>query len=258
MCDIVAAMIRVSEITTYLKCPRMCYYTNKGHELLTDVAPGYLERIILKELALTYGLAAGKEELLSILNSELDRISKEIRIIYRAELEGVEDDALLAAASAVRSSLENICSNLSSNAGYYAGSFEIEPLLYSEKFGLSGSPDKLVKIDETQVPSIIKTGAMPENGVWQGDRLQLTAYAMLVEDKYDSVVERGFVEYARWGTVREVTIKRHERRKVLQIRDRIKKIQDGFMPERPQDAPCERCGFAGMCEVKSTLASRFF
>ena len=252
-------MIHVSEITTYLKCPRMCYYTSKGNELLTYTPPGYLERIILKELALTYGLAAGKEDILSILNSELDRISKEIRIIYRAELDGVEDDALLGAASTVRSVLGDICSNLSLNAGYYANSqVEIEPLLHSEKFGLSGSPDRLIKIDEIPVPSIIKTGSMPENGVWQGDRLQLTAYAMLVEDKYNSVVERGFVEYARWGTVREVTIKRHERRKVLQIRDRIKKIQDGFMPERPKDAPCERCGFAGLCEVKSTLASRFF
>ncbi len=252
-------MIRVSEITTYLKCPRMCYYTNKGHKLLTDASPGYPERIILKELALMYGLASGKEDILSILNNELDRISKEVRIIYRAELEGVEDDALLDAVSAVRTSLENICSNLSSNADYYANSqVDIEPLLHSEKLGLSGSPDKLINIDETPVPSIIKTGAMPENGVWQGDRLQLTAYAMLIEDKYNSIVERGFVEYARWGTVREVTIKRHERRKVLQLRDRIKKIRDGLMPERPQDAPCERCGFAGLCEVKSTLASRFF
>ena len=74
--DIVAAMIRVSDITTYLKCPRMCYYTNKGHKLLTGAAPGYLERIILKELALTYGLTSGKEDMLSILNNELDRISK--------------------------------------------------------------------------------------------------------------------------------------------------------------------------------------
>jgi len=53
-------------------------------------------------------------------------------------------------------------------------------------------------------------------------------------------------------------IKRHERRKVLQVRDKIRKIQDGFMPERPEDAPCEYCGFKEICDVKSTLASRFF
>jgi len=59
---------------------------------------------------------------------------------------------------------------------------------------------------------------MPENGVWSSDRLQLTAYSILVEEKYNSVVEKGFVEYVRWGHVRPVIIKRHERRKVLQVR----------------------------------------
>ena len=116
----------------------------------------------------------------------------------------------------------------------------------------------MLKINESLVPSIIKTGNMPENGVWNRDRLQLTAYSILVEEKYNSIVEKGFVEYARWGIVRPVVIKRHERRKVLQVMDKIKKIQDGFMPERPKDAPCEYCGFDGICDVKSTLASRFF
>jgi CRISPR-associated exonuclease Cas4 len=252
-------MIRVSDITTYLKCPRMCYFVNRGHSLVNDITPGYLERIILKELALTYGDAFNNEEALSFMNHELNRISSEIRIIYRNELSSIDDDTLANSVSNVRSCLENICSNLSSNGDFYASEFlQDEPLLQSEKFGLSGSPDRLIKINEAYAPSIIKTGDMPQNGVWHADRLQLTAYAILVEEKYNSIVQRGFVEYARWGKVREVIIKRHERRKVLQIRDRIKKIYGGFMPEKPEDAPCEYCGFTGMCDVKSTLASRFF
>ncbi|MCX9010102.1 MAG: Dna2/Cas4 domain-containing protein [Candidatus Methanoperedens sp.] len=252
-------MIRVSDITTYLKCPRMCYFMSRGHELTKDITPEYLQRLLLKELALTYGSAFNKDDKPSILSGELDRISGEIRTIYRAELAGIDDAALSNAVSGVSSCLGDICSGLSSSGDFYGQECaDIEPLLHSEKFGLSGSPDKLVKIDSKLIPSIIKTGAMPENGIWQGDRLQLTAYAMLAEEKYNSVIERGFVEYARWGTVREAVIKRNERRKVLQIRDRVKKIQEGFMPERPGDAPCERCGFNGMCEVKSTLAARFF
>jgi CRISPR-associated exonuclease Cas4 len=250
-------MIKVSDITTYLKCPRMCYFVNKGHELIGDISPSYLERLILKELAMAYQAAFNINDKIAFLDNELERISKEIRVIYRNELSKVDDAALAKSITYVQPLIGTISSNLSDD--FYSGEFiQDEPVLRSDKFGLSGSPDRLVKINGNIVPSIIKTGNMPENGVWNGDRIQLTAYSILVEEKFGSIVEKGFVEYARHGVVRPVVIKRHERRRVLQVRDRIKKIRDGFMPERPQDAPCEYCGFKGICDVKSTIASRFF
>ncbi|MFZ3059139.1 MAG: CRISPR-associated protein Cas4 [Candidatus Methanoperedens sp.] len=251
-------MIRVSDITIYHKCPRMCFFTNKGHNLIKEVTPGYLEGIILKELALVYDLAFNSEDKLSILNMELDRISKEIPVIYRNEPGSIDGESLSKSMTDVRSYLEVICSNLSSYNNFFAGELSHNETLQSEKFGMTGSPDRLIRRDDGLTPSIIKTGSMPLNGVWQGDRLQLTAYAVLVEEKYDIPVRRGFVEYARWGIVREAAIRRHERRNVLQILEKIKKIQKGVMPEKPKDAPCEYCGFTGMCDVKSTLASRFF
>ncbi len=249
-------MIRVSDITVYLKCPRMCYFASNGHKLIKDPNVDYVQRLLLKELALTYGSALMTGDTLCALNNELDRISEEIRVIYRSELAGVDDGALANAASGVRNWLGDICPNLSYD--FYALPCESDTALRSDKFGLAGSPDKFITIGDELVPSIIKAGSMPENGVWRSDRVQLTAYAILVEAIYNRVVTRGFVEYARWGTVREVTIKRHERRSVLQLRDRIRKIKNGFMPEKPQDAPCGRCGFNEICDVKSTLASRFF
>ncbi len=224
--------------------------------MIKEPTAEYIQRLLLKELALVYGPALKTGDVLTSLNNDLDRISEEIRVIYRSELAGVDDDALANAASGVRSWLGDICTNLSPD--FYALPSESETALRSAKFGLTGSPDKLITIGDELIPSIIKTGAMPENGVWKSDRVQLTAYAILVEEIYNKIVKRGFVEYARWGKVREVTIKRHERRSVLQLRDRVRKIQEGFMPEKPEDAPCERCGFKGMCDVKSTLAAKFF
>ena len=249
-------MIRVSDITVYHKCPRMCYFNNKG---LAEKSAGYLERLILKELALTYASAFKSDEKLTLLNGELDRISNEIRVIYRNELSGIDDETIARSVSDIRALLPDIVSNLPANSNFFEGEVQYdEPLLKSEKFGISGAPDRLVKINEELVPSMIKTGSIPENGVWQGDRLQLTAYSVLVEENYNSIVKRGFVEYARQGKVREVIIKRQERRKVLQIAQRIKKIHSGFMPEKPEGAPCKYCGFTELCDVKSTLASRFF
>jgi len=252
-------MIKVSDINTYLKCPRMCYFMNRGHDLVNEVSSGYLERILLKELALTYDSAVKSDNKLLFLKTELERISNEVRVIYPNELKSVDDETLEKSRADILPLLDTIGSNISTNSDFYLGEFvSDEPILVSKKFELTGSPDRMIKIDENFIPSIIKTGKMPENGVWQGDRLQLTAYSILVEEKYESIIEKGFVEYARWGLVRPVVIKRHERRKILQVRERIKKIQDGFMPERPEDAPCQHCGFVGICDVKSTLASKFF
>ena len=252
-------MMRVSDIKVYIQCPRMAYFMNKGNELVTEMTPAHLENIILKELALSYQNDSGNEDGFSFLNSELDRLLDEIRVIYRLELAEVDDELIEDSISNVRAILENVCSNIAKNKEFYAAELlHTGQILQSDKFGLTGSPDKLVKINDSIIPSIIKTGNMPENGVWKSDRLQLTAYAILVEEVYGSIVKSGFVEYARFGTVREVKLKHHERRKVLQIRDKIKKIQDGIMPEKPNSAPCEYCGFVEMCDVKSTLASRFF
>ena len=237
----------------------MCYFMNRGHDLINEISSGYLERIILKELALTYDSAVSSNDKLSFLKTGLARISNEIRVIYPNELKSVDDETLEKSIADILPLLDTIGSNLSTNSDFYSGEFVCdEPILCSTKFELTGSPDRMVKINENFIPSIIKTGKMPENGAWQGDRLQLTAYSILVEEKYGSIIEKGFVEYARWGIVRPVVIKRHERRKVLQVRERIKKIKEGFMPERPGDAPCQYCGFAGICDVKSTLASKFF
>jgi len=233
----------------------MCYFVAKGHEL-KEIKPKHL---ILKELALSYASALHNEDMIAFLKNELIRISKEIRFIYRAELSDIDDEMLANSVVEVCSYLESICSNLSENADFYSFDVvEVEPLLRSEKFGLLGSPDKVIRINNELVPSIIKTGNMPEKGVWKSDRLQLTAYALLIEENYKNTVKLGYVEYARWGYVREVKLHRYERRKVLQIRNRIKRIQEGFMPERPKDAPCIYCGFSEICETKSTLASRFF
>ena len=233
-------MIKVSDITTYLKCPRMCYFMNRGHDLINEVSSGYLERIILKELALTYDYAVKSNDKLSFLKTELERISNEIRVIYPNELKSVDDEKLAKSIADISLLLDTISSNLPTNSDFYLGEFVCdEPILCSTKFELTGCPDRMAKINDTFIPSVIKTGKMPENGVWQGDRLQLTAYSILVEEKYNSIIEKGFVEYARWGIVRPVVVKRNERRKVLQVRERIKKIQDGFMPERPDDSPCQ-------------------
>jgi CRISPR/Cas system-associated exonuclease Cas4 (RecB family) len=138
--------------------------------------------------------------------------------------------------------------------------FAVEPLLYSAKHKLTGAPNKIIKIDEALAPSIVRLGKPPERGVWQRERLLLAAYALLIEEHYDTVVSRGFVEYLRYGVFREVVIRHRERRGVLQILRKIQKIyRSQVMPEMPDNAPCDTCRYDKVCRLTpDTLASKFF
>jgi len=58
---------------------------------------------------------------------------------------------------------------------------EVEVDLRSEKLGLSGRLDRLAP---GGIPSLIRSGKMPEDGVWKRDRLMLAGYSLLLNERY--------------------------------------------------------------------------
>ncbi len=86
----------------------------------------------------------------------------------------------------------------------------------------------------------------------------LAGYALLLGEKQRTHINQGLVEYPRQGLVRAVEIYSVDRARVLRIRDRIKQIKEGQLPDRPEDAPCPDCEAREICETRHSLASRFF
>ncbi|MCL7413853.1 MAG: PD-(D/E)XK nuclease family protein [ANME-2 cluster archaeon] len=258
--------IRVSDISNYLKCPRKVYYTYQGYPPIMTVTPSYVAALITKEMAQYYAEVVTSEDKISSLQSLLDMSAQQVSIIYRDELAGIDPEVLSLATSEVRSHLEGIMNGIQTSVQAQGSdrmldmltSLDVECVLYSEKLHLSGSPDRLVMLDGCLIPSIIRTGKAPLSGAWKYDRLRLTALSILLEDNHDSAVMKGIVEYARYGIIREVSIRRADKRKVLALAGRVRKIRDGRLPERPDDAPCDYCGHIEHCQVTQTLASRFF
>jgi CRISPR-associated exonuclease Cas4 len=263
--------VNVSDILLYLRCPRQVYYTSRGHELVFDTSSSYIERMLLKELALAYPdvvnrCTSNNEAIFEQLRSEFVRAAEEIGMIYSAELKNASPELIEDARSVVHDHLSEIGENLTSSVAEKGKEdflstitpFRTEPVLHSERPVLTGIPTKLVCVDGAVIPSIIKTGNYPENGVWKNDRLQLAALAILVENEYQNSVEHGFVEYARYGIVRRVKIRPDDRRQVLKVRNRVEKIKDGTMPERKESQLCDKCNFSQMCSTKASLASKFF
>ena len=269
------ALSKVSELTYYLLCPRLVYFSARGYEepkRAEGKERSVIEHILWKELGFNWHRIHGgdndKGETEGITDEEtvkrvLEEILDGVEWIYKDELKDVEKDLFEAVKSGFLSDIANSewVGKLRTETGLaeleQSYGYEREHTALSEKLGLVGSVDKLIRVGEDEfVPCVIKTGRCPEYGVWRNDRMQLAAYAMLIEEEFGTTVQRGFVEYIRTADVRESHIKKRDRALAFQILKHVKKIKGGAFPEKGTNAPCDNCAFIDMCETKKTLLSK--
>lgn len=274
--------VKVSDLTQYMLCPRLVYFRARGHKQ-GGIAKGkersVIENILLKELAFDLhkiyggedeegggergeGEEAEEEDAKRLIEEIVDGVER----IYSAELKGLETDFV----EGVKKDF--VCSMSVENAEWLkkvrngnevveleeAHGYEREHTTVSEKLSMSGSVDKLIRTGEEFIPCVIKTGRCPEYGVWKSDRMQLAAYAMLIEEEYETTVKRGFVEYIRNAEFRESRILKRDRALALQVLKRVKRIKGGVFPEKGENAPCDNCSFVERCETRKTLLSKLF
>jgi len=185
----------------------------------------------------------------SQLEESLARLEVELPLVYEIDPTDVQ--------SACRDLKEEICEIARSLEGFVdlLVPCEAEVDLTSEKLGLSGRLDRLAP---GGVPSIIRTRKAPDEGVWKRDRIMLAGYALLLGEREKRHIDKGFVEYSRRGLVRRIEIHGIDRARVLRLRERIRQIKEGRLPDRPQDAPCQSCQASEICQARHSLASKFF
>jgi CRISPR-associated exonuclease Cas4 len=263
--------VNVSELVLYLSCPRKVYYTSREKNISSQVTVSYVEHLILKEMGMSYpellkAYSSKDEEFFKALQSLLSQASGEILLIYAAEIEDVPAHIIEEAANNVLTGLRQLGDNLLSLARDENGSgmmrqlssFQPGSLFKSERLDLSGIPGGTANVDGILSPVIIKTGKCPENGLWANDRLHLTSLALLLEESNASVVRSGIATYARQGHIRRMNIRSDDRRQVLNVLSKVRKIKEGSMPDRKESALCDKCAYYSMCNVQSSLASKFF
>jgi CRISPR-associated exonuclease Cas4 len=66
---------------------------------------------------------------------------------------------------------------------------------YSERYGLRGRPDYILKKDGNLIPVEVKTGRTPRGPLFS-HILQLAAYCLLIEDKYNNPPPYGIIKYS--------------------------------------------------------------
>ena len=120
--------------------------------------------------------------------------------------------------------------------------------IYSARYGLSGRPDRIVRTARGIVPVELKSSAAPRTGPHEAQLAQLFAYCLLVEERYQSTVREGMIEYSD----RAFTIPFDEQRRkwILDLIAEVKQAKRLHSePGRSHHHParCRACGLRGSC-----------
>jgi len=76
----------------------------------------------------------------------------------------------------------------------------------SDKLRLKGIVDRIEVHGNEYIPVEIKTGRTPTEGVWPDHRLQLSAYAMLLNEKFKVNVKECLVKYVATDQTRQIVM----------------------------------------------------
>lgn len=71
--------------------------------------------------------------------------------------------------------------------------------LASETLGISGKIDRVEIYKGSLVPVELKSGSPPKEGAWESHKIQLAAYALLLEDNFETNIPEGIVQYIDSG-----------------------------------------------------------
>lgn len=104
-------------------------------------------------------------------------------------------------------------------------------------------------------PSMLSTGEPPGDGVWETDGVRAVAAAKALAWERETPVERAFVEYPRYGVIRDVELTARRTgayRRALRAAESI----DGPPPRLRGSPKCESCEYRETCGVRTrSLAS---
>lgn len=130
--------------------------------------------------------------------------------------------------------------------GLAEGERRFGTVLRSEKLGLTGKLDLLIVTPEACFPVEIKD---TEGGVRQNHRVQIAAYALLVEEAFQRPVPEAFVYLAPTDDVVAVAISAQERRRVLEMLTEIRAMIDEELFPEPTTvrSRCTACEYQNYC-----------
>jgi len=123
--------------------------------------------------------------------------------------------------------------------------------LSSDRLRLRGSIDCIIKtVKREYIPVEYKNMESNKGKAWTDHKYQLTAYALLIEENYETVVKRGFINYMPEERVIGLEITPTMKRHVERILGHIRRMESGeeLPPRRVSGRKCTGgCGYTWIC-----------
>ena len=122
-------------------------------------------------------------------------------------------------------------------------------MLKDKSLDLIGICDKIEIVDGNYFPITLKNGNPPLKGVWDQDAIEQVAYAILIEEEFNTEVYVGFVEYEKIGDRRPVVMDVNLRKALFEIIREVKEITENKkLPNvKKTSKKCEKCEYNEIC-----------
>lgn len=265
-------MIYVTDLTEYLFCPYKLYLKKiKGlplpqtPEMLTGtIIHKIYEEVMLRERIIIdqrIDEKMGIDEIFKVLYADSKRVIKNIMIKNKEKLkdagvdylelikelqEELKEDELL---KSIR--IKKYIGLYGKDQNLYKNLFmmkDMEYSIFSNELGLSGKIDKLEEDSEGNLfPVELKTGLF-SNGIRKHEKLQVSAYALLLEKERGIKIPLGFLEYYQVKQRIPFLIKDEDKKEVLDILSKVKELLEGEKePSKDRKNFCKRCGYNEFC-----------
>ena len=119
----------------------------------------------------------------------------------------------------------------------------------SDELKLKGIVDQVHMYGNEFVPFELKTGRAPLDGVWPSHRIQIAAYALLLQEKFKKPIREGFVVYLDTKEKRHITINPFMKDEVMKIVGDVIALLEAKNPSDfcNNENKCRKCGLRQTC-----------
>ncbi len=268
--------ISVSLLSAYQYCPRKIflervlklYEPPKEALLLGTIRHEIYELINNKEEEIVTNIQekTSNEELETTYKNIYSKILRNVIIKHKENLKQFEVN-INELFKRIQPLIQNEAKNRSNNISIFINKHNIfgkelweklTPKIQSEikirsaTLNLTGIIDQLEIYEDSFTPIELKTGKAPKEGAWPGHKIQIAAYAMLLEEKHNTKIKEGFIHYLDINERRHIPINIFLKEEIIQLIEKVKTLlQSKTIPDFCNNKnKCNVCGLRTSCYDK--------